>query len=159
MTLPEVDLGTLTVQDHEDHHNTIHDILNRLLIDTSSVGEVLCKTSGGTGTGTIGTAQPHYTFPAQVRSYTHSAAGALSIAAERQTKAIKVSASANITSLAVGGLEFIGQGFSQVWVQITATAPITLNLTGAANLKVIGTPVTSLASGESVEFIVQRWDT
>ncbi len=159
MTLPEVDLGTMTIQDHEDHHNTIHDVLNRLFDDTDLVGEVLCKTSSGTGTGTIGTAQAHYTFPDQVKDYTHSVAGTLAIAASRQTKAIKVSASANISGMTIGGMELIGQGFSEVWVQIEATAAITVDLAAASNVSVIGTPVTSLAIGETVEFIVQRWDT
>lgn len=157
MTLPEVNLGAYTVQDHEDHHGIIHDAMNRLFDDAILVGETLTKTSPGTGLGTIGTAQTHYTFADQVQDFTHDSAGILAIAAGRQTKAIRVTASANIAGMTVGGLELVGQGFSQVWVRIEATASITVDLSGS--FEVVGTAPASLASGESIAFIVQRWNT
>ena len=158
MTLPETDLGPLTANDHEAHHVTIHDVLNRLLVDADKVGDTLMKTASGTGAGTVGAAQPHYVWPNQVVEVTHSVAGALALAAARDTRAIKVTASANITSLTVGGLELIGDGFSTVWVQIEATAAITLALV-SASFTIVGTAPTALANGETAQFIVQRWNT
>lgn len=158
MSLPEVGLGPLTAEDHEQHHVTIHDILNRLQVDSTTPGDMLMKTAAGTGANTVGTAQPQYHWPNQVQAVTHSVAGALAIAAARDTRAIKVTASANITSMTVGGLELVGDGFSQVWVRIEATAAITLALT-SASFEIVGTAPTALANGEAVQFLVQRWNT
>lgn len=159
MTLPEVDLGLLDVQDHKEHHATMHDLWNKLLVDATLEGEVLMKTSPGTGAATVGTAQPHFTFASQIRTFTHSSPGPLAISATRQTRAIRVNASADITGLSLTGLELVGDGFSQVWVRILATsASLSLDLSSGI-VEVVGSPPTTLSLGEAARFIVQRWDT
>lgn len=158
MSLPEANLGALTAQDHEDHHLVVHDVLNRLLVDADTPGDTLMKVATGATPASVGAAQPHYCWPNQVKSYTHSTAGGLVIAANRDTRAIKVVATANITSLTVNGLELVGDGFSQVWVRIEAGAAISTTLT-SGNLVVVGAAPTSLAAGEVVQFLVQRWNT
>ncbi len=158
MSLPEVGLEGMTVEQHKTQHVTIHDVLNRLKEDSTTPGDMLMKVAAGTGVNTIGVGQPHYTWPNQVKDYTHDTAGTLAIAASSDTKAIEVTASANITALTVGGLELVGDGFSQVWVRIEATAAITLSLP-SASFEIVGTAPTSLAAGEAVQFLVQRWNT
>lgn len=158
MTLPETGLGALTAQDHEDHHLTLHDLMNRLLVDADKPGDTLMKTTAGTTPASIGAAQPHFCYSNQVKTVNHTVAGALTIAADRDTRAIKIVASANITSLTVNGLELVGDGFSQIWVRVEAGAAITVDLSGA-NYDVVGTAPTSLANGEAVQFLVQRWNT
>ncbi len=157
MSLPEVGLGPLTAEDHEQHHVTIHGGINPLF-ESTTPGDMLMKTVAGTGVNSIGVGQPHYTWPNQVKAYTHDTAGTLAIAASSDTKSIKVTASANITALTVGGLELVGDGFSQVWVRIEATAAITLSLP-SASFEIVGTAPTALAAGEAVQFLVQRWNT
>ena len=157
MTLPEADLGALTAQQHEDHHLVIHPMLNELLVDADLVGDVLGKVSSGTGLATVGTFQPHFTHANQIEDVTHSSSGVLTLAAQRDTRVFRVTASANITGLASTGMEFIGDGFSMVWVRIRAIAAITIDLSGS--VEAIGSPPASLESGETYAFPMQRWDT
>ncbi len=156
-TLPESGLDALNVADHVLHHELIADTLNKILDDALAVGDALVKTSAGTGVATVGAIQPHYTHPNQVKTVAHSTAGALILAVTRDTKAMKVNASADITSLSVTGMELLGLTHGSIRVLIEATASIAVSFT-AGSLVVINPPPSTLASGQSARFELERWN-
>jgi hypothetical protein len=154
MSLPESGLAGLTKAQHEDHHELLHDLANKLVTD-AQVGDVAMKVVDGATVGAVAPTQPHYIHNEQVLLITHSVAGALTINLTRFTRKVVVTASANITSLAVNNLALVGEGYAEVDVWIYATTSISLAF-GAAVIAAPGPPA-SLAAGVRGLFRVARF--
>lgn len=154
MTLPETGLVGLTKAEHEDHHEALHDLANKLVTD-AQVGDVAMKVVAGSTVGTVAPTQPHYIHNEQVLAVAHSSPGVLTITCSRFTRVVVVTASANITGLVVNSLNLVGAGYAHVDVWIYASAGITLSFAGS----VIAAPAPpgTLASGARGLFRVARF--
>ena len=155
MVLPESNLAALTVTEHSAHHVELHKINNLLVTAVDGDGAVLVKLNTGSTSAALGVVHSHYNFPDHYLTVNHTAAGPLTILVTAATRVVDVVASANITGLAVGAMELLGQEFGSIMVRIQATAAITMDLTGVGD--VLGAPPTTLANGEGFTFLYQRW--
>jgi hypothetical protein len=144
----------LSKAEHEDNHEALHDLANKLVTD-AQVGDVATKVVTGSTVGTIAPIQPHYIHNEQVLQLTHSAVGVLTINCTRFTRVVVVTASANITGLVVNNLQLVGEGYGHVDVWIYATVGISLSFAGS----VISAPAppATLASGARGLFRVARF--
>lgn len=149
MTLPE---GDLTV-DHITHHETIHDVLNVLAVDTTDTGVILEVESIGTPNA-VGARAPFELMSGHLLAVTHSAAGALTIPLTREVRAVVVTASANITSGVITGASTLGDWF-ELPVLLKATAGITVDLAG---IETVGPAVPgSMSASDAFPFRAMVW--
>lgn len=156
MSLPEstIELSALTVAEHEAHHVTVHDVLNKLLEDSDTVGDVLGRVGTGTGASATGRFQPHFTFDSQVKNHSHSVAGQLSFTVPRDTRVVKVAATADVTGIADVDMSALG-AFGEIVVLVTASAAISFTAASAATV-VVGSVPANLSAGQSVVFLLQK---
>jgi hypothetical protein len=155
VTLPEVDLDQLTVTEHEAHHVALHDLLNKLLVD-ADVGDQLTKTAADASVGSVGNIQPQYVWPNQQLEVSHTSAGPLTITLTRFIRAVRITATANITSLVVNGFDTLGDLFAMVNARIDATGTISVDLSGDPELFIANDPGSSLTDESAVSRIA-RW--
>lgn len=158
MTLPETDLDLLDVFDHEGHHVALHDSVNKLMVD-ASVGDVLTKLTSGTGPTSIGPRQPQFVAANQVVGVSHAASGDLVVPLDRFTRAVKVTASDNITGLATdpGQFALLGAQHAAFKLLIIGVGTIDLDLTPTdADVIVVGDVPASLTD-EPALFRIERW--
>lgn len=149
MTLPEGDLTT----DHITHHTTLHDLLNLLGPDITAAGRVLMVESLGTPNA-VGGRSPMELMTGHLLTVTHSVAGALTIPLARETRAVVVTASANITSGVITNGSLAGDWF-ELPVLLKATASITVDLTG---ITTVGPAVPgSMVNTDAVPFRAMVW--
>jgi hypothetical protein len=157
MTLPETDLDGLTVADHEDHHITVHDLLNKVLVD-ASVGDILAKVAAGTTAATVAGIQPQYVHANQVIEVAHTVAGDLIVTVDRFTRFVLVTASAHITGLAVTGMGDLGDLAGWFHLNLSATASINVDLTSAdPEILVAGTVPATMVNTDVALLDVERW--
>ena len=157
MSLPEspVTLSAMTVAEHETHHVTVHDVLNKLLEDSTDVGDVLGRVGAGAGASSTGAFQPHFVHDNQVKSHAHTSAGLLSFTVTRDTKAVVVDATADITGIADIDMSTLG-AFGEIVVQINAAGGA-ISFTAASDFTTVqGAVPPTLADGQSVVFVLQR---
>jgi hypothetical protein len=154
MALPETGLSGMTKAEHEDHHETLHDLWNKLVTD-ASVGDVAMKVASGTSVAGIAPTQPHYMLDVQVQQITHAASGVLAIVCTRFTRVVIVTASAAITGLTVTGLDLVGAGYAHVDVWILATVGISVSFAGS--VIVAPAPPATLGAGVRGLFRVARF--
>lgn len=144
---PVSGLESLDVTAHKGHHSDIHDILN-IPIDAGEIGATLVKVGSGATPAALGGIHPHYNLPNHRKAHTHSAAGVLSFAVDSGTRVVDVTASANITGLSVAGMELLGGPYGRIIVRLSATASITVDLSGVG--EVTATYPSSMASGQTI---------
>lgn len=147
----------LNAADHRDHHLILHGLFNTL-IESTAIGDVLGKVSPGSDSTAIGNFQPHFVFDNQVDVHTHSTNGVAALAVQRDSRALLVDASANITGVTVAGLELLGNEFASVIVRLAASVAITVNWSVSGGVVTRGIVPTSMAPGDYVIFELQRWN-
>lgn len=152
-TLPTTGLTGGAVNDHITHHEGLHD-LNNLLVASAPIGSVIVRDSTSVAVSAMSARQPHFTYAAQCKTFTHSSAGTLAFTVDAQTRAVRVNASANITDITISGMSTLGP-WGCVWVRLVANATITLAF---SSVVVVGSSPATLNSGQSTVFAYQNWD-
>ncbi len=152
-TLPQTGLSTLALNDHITHHEGLHE-LNNAFMASAAIGSVLVRDGTGAAPSAWSQRQPHFTYPSQCKTVTHSAAGTLAFSVDPQTRAVRINAGANITDITVSNLSVLGP-FGCVWVRLVATAAITVAF---SSVIVVGSAPASLSAGQSTVFAYQNWD-
>jgi hypothetical protein len=151
--LPTTGLTGSPVNDHITHHEGLHDFNNKL-VAAGSVGQVPVKDTASSSVASIVMRQPHYSYAEHTKTVTHATSGVLSFAVDASTRVVKVNASANITDITVAGMANLGV-WGMVWVQLNATAAITIAFSSAT---VVGGSPSSMAAGQSTVFAYQTWN-
>lgn len=157
MSLPEspTTLAAMTVADHEAHHVTMHDVLNKVLEDSTDIGDVLGRVGAGSGASATGHFQPHFVHSNQVKSHSHSSPGLLSFTVPRDTRAVVVAATADVTGIADIDMSALG-AFGELVVKVTASGGA-ISFTAASDFTTVqGAVPATIADGQSVVFTLQR---
>lgn len=149
--LPETGLTGSPVNNHINHHETLHALNNRFNVAGTGYSSVLMKDTSASGWSPYPIS---YCFAENTKTVAHSSSGILTFSVTSFIRVVRVNAGANITGLNVTGMDSYGP-FGQIWIRLVATANITVNL---SNVNVIGGAPTALANGESTVFQLHYWN-